>query len=328
MDRRAFLGTTLAGSVLAAPLAAGAQPSGRVARVGILSADAESLDDVSRVVFVAALKNLGWIIGQNLFFEARYAAGQSDRLPALATELVRLKVDMIIAFRNREILAAQQATASIPIVMLMGIYPEQAGLVASLAHPGGNVTGTTVGAITGGKYLELLKEAIPKLTRVAFLSDFTFPSFTAVRQEQVRAEARRLGLTLTPIAAQRPADVESALARVAKERPGAMWVVPTGSLLTHEYQIIGFATTERLPTIFPARFLAEIGGLMSYGFDREHLASRTASYIDRIPKGAKPADLPIEEPTKFELVINLKTAKAIGLTMPPSLLQRADQVIE
>jgi ABC-type uncharacterized transport system substrate-binding protein len=327
MDRRAFI-TSMAGGLLATPFAAEAQPSGRVARVGILSADAESLDNVSRGVFVAALKDLGWIVGQNLFFEARYAAGQSDRLPALAAELVRLKVDMIIAFRNRETLAAQRATASIPIVMLLGIYPEQAGLVASLARPGGNVTGTTVGAVTGGKYLELLKEAVPKLTRVAFLSDPTFPSFTAVRQEQVSAEARRLGLTLTPIAAQHPDDIGPALARVAKERPGAMWVVPIGSLVTREYQIIGFATAERLPTIFPARFLAEIGGLMSYGYDREHLARRTASYVDRILKGAKPADLPIEEPTKFELVINLKTAKAIGLTIPQSLLLRADQVIE
>ncbi len=328
MERRTFLGV-IAGGLLAAPLVGEAQPAGRVARVGILSVDAASFDDVAGRVFRAALKDLGWIDGQNLVFEARYAAGQSDRLPALAAELVRLKVDMIITFLNQETLAAQQATASIPIVMLRGINPVQAGLVASLARPGGNVTGTTVGPVTGGKYLELLKEAVPKLTRVAILLDPTFPGLTAVGQEQLEAEARKLDLTLTPIAAQRPDDVEEALARVAKERPGALWVVPGGHLAVRVRQVIAFATKERLPTIFPSRFFVEqLGGLMSYGYDREHLVRRAASYVDRILKGAKPADLPVEEPSKFELVINLKTAKALGLTIPPSLLARADQVIE
>jgi putative ABC transport system substrate-binding protein len=327
MDRRGFLGA-LAGSLIARPLDAGAQASGRVARVGTLSVDAESLDDASRAIFVAALKDLGWIIGQNLVFEARYAAGQSDRLSALAADLVGLKVDMIITFRNPETRAAQRATASIPILMLMGVDPEQAGLVASLARPGGNITGTTVGHVNGGKYLELLKEAVPNLTRVALLFDPTARGFTELGPERVSVEARRLGVTLSRIAVQRPVDFEPALARVAKERPGALWVVPSGSLVTREYQIVGFATRERLPTIVPARFLAEVGALMSYGFDREHLARRTAWYVDRILRGAKPAELPVEEPTKFELVINLKTAKALGLTIPPSLLQRADQVIE
>ena len=325
MDRRRFLTTALAGA-FAAPLAAWTQPSGRVARVGILSVDVASFDDVANIAFLAALKDLGWIQHQNLVFEARYAAGQSDRLPVLAAELVRLKVDMIITLRNQETLAAQHATASIPIVMLLGVNPEQVGIVASLARPGGNVTGTTVGPVTAGKYLELLKEAVPKLTRVALLLDPT--TFPATRQEQVAAEARKLGLTLTPIVAQRPDDVEQALARVAKERPGALWVVPLGPLAARAHQIIGFATKERLPTIFPATFFAEVGGLMSYGYDRVQLVKRAALYVDRILKGAKPGDLPIEEPTKFELVINLKTAKALGLTIPPSLLARADQVIE
>jgi ABC-type uncharacterized transport system substrate-binding protein len=327
MDRRAFLGT-LASGLLAAPLAAEGQLSGRVAHVGILSVDVESLDDVGRVAFVAALKDLGWLVGQNLVFEARYAAGQPDRLPALAAELVRLKVDMIITFLNQETLAAQQATASIPIVMLRGIYPEQAGLIASLAHPGGNVTGTTVGPVTAGKYLELLKEAVPKLTRVAILLDPTFPGL-AVAGQQVEAEARKLGLTLTQIEVQHSDDVEKALARVQKERPGALWVLSVGALGgARVRQVIAFATKERLPTIFPARFFAEVGGFMSYAADREHFARRAASYVDRILKGAKPADLPVEQPTKFELVINLKTAKALGLTIPPSLLARADEVIE
>ena len=325
MHRRAFISGVTVG-VLAAPLAAeGQQLSGRVARVGLLSVDVDSLDDVARIAFSGALKDLGWIPGQNLVFEARYAAGQSDRLPALAADLVRLKVDMIITFLNPETLAAQQATASIPIVMLRGIYPERAGLVASLAHPGGNVTGTTVGPLTGGKYLELLKEAVPKLARVAILLDSSFPGLA---RQGTEAEARKLGLTLTPIEAQRPEDVERSLARVPRERAGALWVVPVGAIAARVRQVIAFATNERLPTIFPARFFAEIGGFISYGANREHLARRAAAYVDRILKGAKPADLPVEEPTQFELVINLKTARALGLTVPQSLLQRADQVID
>jgi ABC-type uncharacterized transport system substrate-binding protein len=325
MDRRAFL-QVVAGSLLAAPLAAGAQPTGRIARVGILSVEAvPSYEEVARFTFVAALKDLGWIAGQNILFEARYAAGQPDRLPALAAELVRLKVDVIVTVLNQETLAVKQATASIPIVMLLGIYPVQAGLVASLAHPGGNVTGTTVGSITGGKYLELLKEALPKSARVAILMDLTFPGFS---QGQAEAEARKFGVTLTRISIQRPDDVEPALAKVATERPDALWVVPTGPVLANARQIIDFANKHGLPTIFPGKSFVEAGGLMSYGYDREHLAKRTASYVDRILRGAKPGDLPIEQPTKFELVINLKTAKALGLTIPPSLLQRADQVIE
>ena len=329
MDRRRFIGT-LTGSLLAAPLAVEAQPARRVARVGVLSVESPpSYDDAGRAAFLAALKDLGWIEDRTLFLETRYAAGQSDRLPALAAELVRLKVDVIITFLNQETLAAQQATPSIPIVMFLGVYPVQAGFVSSLARPGGNITGTTVGPVTGGKYRELLKEVIPNLTRVTVLLDPTFPGLAdAMSRERVEVEGRKLGLTLTPIAVRRPDDVEQALARVAKERPGALWVVPVGPIAAHVQHVIAFATKERLPTIFPARFFVDAGGLMSYGYDRENLVRRSASYVDRILKGAQPADLPVEEPTKFELVINLKTAKALGLAIPPSLLQRADQVIE
>ncbi len=330
ISRRIFL-ATFAGSLLAAPLVGETQPAGKVARVGTLSVEAGPPPqvDVARAAFLARLKELGWIEGQNLVFESRYAAGQPDRLRALADELVRLKVDVIITFLNQETQAAQQATASIPIVMLLGIYPVRAGLVTSLARPGGNVTGTSVGPITGGKYLELLKEAFPKLTRVAFLLHLTVPGLAeAVGQEQVEAEARKLGLTLTPVAVERPDDIERALTRVAKERPGALWVVPVGPLAARVRQVIAFAAKERLPTMFPSRFFVDAGGLMSYGYDREQLVRRAASYVDRILKGARPADLPVEEPSKFELVINLKTAKTLGLTIPPSLLARADQVIE
>src|SRR5215510_14006734 len=248
LERRRFM-AAIAGGLLAAPLGAEAQQAGRVAHLGLLSVDVASFDDAGSNAFVAALRELGWIVGQNLVVEARYAAGQTDRLPALAAELVRLKVDLIMTVFNEETLAAQQATASIPIVMLRGIHPEQAGFVANLAHPGGNITGTTVGPVTGGKYLELLKEAVPKLRRVSIMLDPTFPGLTAVGQAQVEGEARRLGLTLTPIAAQRPDEVEPALTRVAKERPGALWVVPVGPLAARVRRIIAFATKERLPTI-------------------------------------------------------------------------------
>ena len=329
MDRRAFIGA-LAIAFLAAPLAVEAQPVGKVTRVGILSLEAAPSTEAGAVApFLAALRDLGWIAGQNIVIEPRYAAGQPDQLPALAAELVRLKVDVIVTFLNQETLAAMRATASIPIVMFLGIYPVQAGLVASLARPGGNVTGTSVGPVTGGKYLELLKEAVPKLTRVAILWDPTFPGFAdTAAQAELDVEARKLGLMLASIEVQRPDDIERALARIAKERPGALWVLPIGPLAAGTRQIFDFAAQHRLPTIVPTRYFVEAGGLMSYGYDREHLVKRTASYVDRILKGAKPADLPIEQPTKFELVINLKTAKALGLTIPPSLLQRADHVIE
>ena len=212
---------------------------------------------------------------------------------------------MIVTFLNHETLAAKRATGSIPIVMVLGVDPTQAGLVASLARPGANVTGTTVAPVTGGKYLELLKEAVPKLGRVAILFDPTFPGLAdALAQEQLPDEARKLGL------------------RIAKERAGALWVIPIGPLPAGMGQIIDFAKRHGLPTIFPARDFVDAGGLMSYGYDQAHLHKRAASYVDRILKGARPANLPVEQPTKLELVINLKTAKALGLTIPKPLLLR------
>src|SRR5262247_1533233 len=217
MNRRAFLGT-LAGSVLTAQRAAEAQRTGKVARVGILSV--EPPEQAARSSpFLAALRDRRWIAGQNIVFEARYAAGQTDRLPALAAELVRLKVDLIVTFLNQETLAAKQATASIPIVMVLGVYPVEAGLVASLARPGGNVTGTTVAPLAAAKYLEMLKQAVPKLARVAILWDPTFPGLWDVGdRERLELEARKLGLTLVSIEVQRPDDIERALARIVAER--------------------------------------------------------------------------------------------------------------
>jgi putative ABC transport system substrate-binding protein len=330
MDRRTFLASTGA-VLLAAPLAAEAQQAGKVARVGILSVDtAPAPEEITRSPFFAALRDLRWIASQNIVFEARYAAGQTDRLPALAAELVRLKVDLIVTFLNQETLAAKQATASIPIVMVLGVYPVEAGLVASLARPGGNVTGTTVAPLAAAKYLELLKQAVPKLARVAaMLWDPTFPGLEGVVQrEQLELKARKQGLTLASIEVQRPDDIERALTRIAYERFGALWVVPVGPIPARMRRVINFATKHGLATLFPARDFVDAGGLMSYGYDREDLMKRAATYVDKILKGAKPADLPIEQPTKFELVINLKTAKALGLTIPQSLLGRADEVIQ
>src|SRR5262245_18805647 len=326
MDRRTFLGT-FAGSMLAAPLAAGAQQPGKVARVGILSVDPP--EQAARSPFLKALRDLHWVPGQNIILEARYAAGQTDRLPTLAEELVRLKVDLIVTFLNQETLAAKQATASIPIVMVLGVYPVESGLVSSLARPGGNVTGTTVAPFVASKYLETLKQAVPKLARVAVLWDPTFPGLqSVVDPKQLNVEARKQGLTLVSIEVQRPDDIERALARIAEERFGALWVIPVGPIPARVGQLINFATRHGLPTLFPARDFVDAGGLMSYGYNREDLMKRAATYVDKILKGAKPGDLPIEQPTTFELVINLKTAKSLGLTIPPSLLQRADQVIE
>jgi putative ABC transport system substrate-binding protein len=326
MDRRRFLLTSLAGAV-AAPLAAEGQ-AGKVARVGILSVGtAPAPDEVARSAFLAALRDLRWIAGQNIVFESRFAAGQTDRLPALAAELVQLKVDLIVTFLNQETLAAKQATASIPIVMVLGVYPVEAGLVASLARPGGNVTGTTVAPLAAAKYLEMLKQAVPKLARVAILWDPTFPGLWDVGdRERLELEARKLGLTLVSIEVQRPDDIERALARIADERFGALWVVPVGPIPSRMRLVIDFATKHRLPTLFPARDFVDAGGLMSYGYIREDLLRRAATYVDKILRGAKPGDLPVEQPTKFELVINLKTA--LGLTIPPSLLLRADHVID
>jgi putative ABC transport system substrate-binding protein len=327
MDRRRFLLTSLTGA-LAAPLGAEGQRTGKVARVGILSVDPPERGSlVPR--FLAALSEFHWVAGQNIIFETRYTAGRTDRLPAVAEELVRLKVDLIVTFLNQETLAAKRATASIPIVMVLGVYPVEAGLVASLARPGGNVTGTTVAPLASGKFLEMLKQAVPKLARVAMLWDPTFPGLQRlVDREQLYVEARKQGLTLVSIEVERPDDIERALARIADERVGAIFVVPVGPIPVRGRQVIEFATGYGLPTLFPARDFVDAGGLMSYGYNREDLMKRAATYVDKILKGAKPGDLPIEQPTRFELVINLKTAKAIGLTIPPSLLARADQVIE
>lgn len=318
----------LAALLLAMASGAAAQTPAKMARVGVLSVGiAPPPEEVERSPFITSLRDLGWVRGQNLIFESRYADGDPDRLPGMAADLVRLKVDLIVALSNQETQAAKRATSSIPIVMLFGVAPIEAGLVASLARPGGNVTGTTVAPVAFTKHLTLLKEAVPKLERVAVLWDPRFPGLAV--EEFSDAEARKVNVTVAKIRVHRPEDVGAALTQVSGERAGAVFVVPSGPIVAAIPAIISFAARNRIPTYFPTggRFV-DAGGLMSYGFDMSELLRRSASYIDRILRGARPAALPVERPMTLELAINLRTAKALGLAIPPSLLQRADYIVQ
>jgi putative ABC transport system substrate-binding protein len=324
IPRRAFLAGL--GAVVAAPIAAEAQHAGKVYRVGVLSPGSRA-PDAARP-FLQRLFELGWIAGQNLAFESRYAEGRLDRLPEFAAELVDLKVNVVMAFGTPAALAAKHASATMPIVILVG-DPVGSGLVASLARPGGNVTGLTneAGLEIAAKGLGLLKEAAPKTTRAAVLWNPANPPEMRVL-EGVLGAARSLGLTLLPQGVHMPSDLDAAFAALTRARADALTVFPNPENAEQRTVIVGFAATHRLPTMFGERTSVDAGGLMSYGTDPADLLRRAAGYVDKILKGAKPADLPVEQPTKFELVINLKTAKALGLTLPPSLLLRADEVIQ
>ena len=329
MERRRFI-EVIAGGLLAAPFAAEAQLA-KVYWIGVLSQgtpDSGSSALALRQSFLQRLHGLGWIVGQNLAVEGRYAEGKLDRLPDLAAELVQLKVSVLLAFGTPAALAAKRATATIPIVMLAG-DPVGTGLVASLGRPGGNVTGLTnaAGLELVGKRLELLKEAAPKTSRVGILWDSSNPAERHFRDATL-APARVLGLTLLPQDVRTPNDLDGALTALARARADALMVAEGSGNFEQRKLIVSFAEKHRLPTVFGERTSVEDGGLVAYGTDFADLLRHAATYIDKILKGAKPADLPVEQPTKFELVINLKTAKALGLTIPPALLARADQVIE
>jgi ABC-type uncharacterized transport system substrate-binding protein len=329
MDRRAFLGT-LAGGLLAAPRSAGAQQAAKVYRLGYLAGGSSDISRVTVDAFRQGLRELGWVEGQNIVIDYRFADGSLDRLPDLAAELVRLKVDIIVAAPLPPAAAAKNATGTIPIVMIgAGADPVGQGLVASLARPGGNVTGLSYGVGQGifGKQLALLKEAVPKVRRVAVLWNPAIPTL-AFAIGEVKVAARSLGLQLQLLEARRPNDFDSAFAAMARERAGALLVITDSVFSTHRIRLVGLAAKSRLPAIYTNRQPVEVGGLMSYGPSFSDLWRRGAGYVDKILKGAKPADLPVEQPTTFELVINLKTAKALGLTVPLSLLGRADEVIQ
>ena len=328
MDRRAFLGTL---GLLGVPSAVQAQP-GTGPRIGYLAADLTGKAGAHlRDAFLQGLHDLGYIEGRNLVIEYRDADGRFERFPSLAAELVALKVDVIIAPVTPAARAAKQATATIPIVFAASSNPIGNGLVTALARPGGNATGLTFFTPElVGKSLELLKQAVPGLLRVGALwtpGEFgTDAERDLLKGAEVAAQA--LGVQIQFVEARQPSDLDRAFSEMIKARAGALTVLPGTMFLVQRSRIADLAAKSRLPAVFPYREGVDAGGLMSYGPNVPDLYRRAASYVDKILKGAKPADLPVEQPTKFELVINLKTAKALGLTIPPSLLRRADKVIE
>jgi putative tryptophan/tyrosine transport system substrate-binding protein len=317
---------TLLLSLLAVPLAAAAQPPGQVYRIGFLSTNPPPADWWDALL--DGLRERGYREGQNLVLERRFSEGHAERFPELAAELVRLRVDCIIVPTTPAALAAKHATQTIPIVIAAAIDPVGAGLVASLARPGGNLTGLSVLAPElSGKGLELLQEVVPGLTRVAVLWNAANPANAAV-WEETQVAARALGLVLHAQDVRGAQDLEGAFARLAQAHPEALLVLQDSLLVMHQQPIVAFATQQHLPSVFRTREWVVAGGLMSYGPSFPDLFRRAATYVDKILKGTKPADLPVEQPMKFELVLNLKTAQALGLTIPPSVLLRADEVLQ
>jgi putative tryptophan/tyrosine transport system substrate-binding protein len=321
----------LLGSMLLAPCSvAEAQQPKKVPRIGYLSPVDAATDSPRAEGIRLALRERGYIEGQNIAIEYRYAEGKNDRLPGLATELVRLKVDIIVvAAGDVTIRAAKNATKTIPIVMMGTGDPVRAGHVESLARPGGNVTGlTSLNRELGGKRLELLKEAVPKLARVAVLYDPALPPTLHEVKELLPADAHALKLTIQPWEIRAVDDFEKVFAALNKQRPNGLYALIAGGVMRpNRKRIVGFALKSRLPSVSSSEEFVDAGGLISYAADDADSYRRVAIYVDKILKGAKPADLPVEQPTKFELVINLKTAKQIGVTIPQSLLYRADRVI-
>ena len=315
-------------SLLAVPLRLAAQPPQRVPRVGYLfsftPAEARHLWEACR----QGLRELGYVEGQNIVLEPRWADGRHERLPELAADLVRLKVDVIVSAATPASRAAKAATSSIPIVIVAVGEPVKMGLVASLARPGGNMTGLSLLTTElSGKRLELLGQVVRNMPRVAILMNPDNPVY-AVFLEETRVAAQKLGVQLQPLEARNPRDIEQVFDAAPGERAAGLIVFDDPMLWSYRKQIVALAAKRRLPAMYGFREFVGEGGLMSYGPDRVDHYRRTALYVDKILKGAKPADLPVEQPTKFDLVINVKTAKALGLVIPPALLSRADQIIE
>ena len=320
--RRIGLAVVLIISVLLTPLAAEAQKASKVPQLGLLDYAAFWGEP-----FKHGLRDLGYQEGADIAFVYRPSDGKSERLRDLAAELVRLKVDVIVSYGTPATRAAKDATTTIPIVMLGIGDPVRTGLVSSLARPSGNVTGNTIlGPEIGPKRLQLLREALPKLARIAFLRNPANASNVLAFQD-AEAGARALGVTLLAVDVSGPDQLESALAAVARDHADALIMTADPMLLLNARRVVEFAARNRLPTMYQAKEIVITGGLMSYGPSLPHLFRLGAAYVDRLLKGAKPADLPVEQPTKFELVINLKTAKALGLTIPQSILVRADEII-
>jgi len=329
MDRRTFVAYSVA---LIAPSPRVAFAQGRQIqppRIGyLLTVPLAEKPSAERVAFLEGLRDLGYVDGQSIVIEYRAAAGNLELLPDLAAELVDLNVAVIVPLGLQAVLAAKQATKTIPIVMVAAVDPVATGLVASLARPAGNITGLTHSLPElGGKRVELLKEVSPRVSRVAVLSNRDNPA-TAAEWKEIQAAARALGVTLQPFDVKQAQDLLDAFSEMSRRRPGALVIILDTLVAPYRQLIAEFTLNNRVPSILALRDYAESGGLLSYGPSLPDLYRRAAGYVDRLLKGARPSDLPIEQPTKFEMVINLKTAKALGLTIPQSLLLRADQVIQ
>jgi ABC-type uncharacterized transport system substrate-binding protein len=325
MNRRVFISGITVGLV-GAPLAAEAQPAGKVYRIGILEAIPAAQNAANLAALRKGLRDLGYVEGRNLIIEYRSADGRAERFPDLASELVRLKVDLIVTRGTPAARAAKNATGTIPVVMATMGDPR--AIVASFARPGGNITGvTTFSTELTAKRIELLKELIPNLSRVALLHNMGNPA-APPEWEETRAAARSLGLQAELLDVRSQGELGRAFELAVRQHVDALVIGIDGLTQMHQQTIVDLVARNRLPAAHPARDFVEAGGLIAYGVNYPDLYFRFASFVDKIFKGAKPGELPVEQPTKFELVINLKTAKALGLTIPPSLLQRADQVIE
>jgi ABC-type uncharacterized transport system substrate-binding protein len=324
MKRRAFI--SLLGGAAAWPLAAGAQQAGKLLTIGFMGAT-PSVESQRVAAFVQRLRELGWVDGRNLAIEYRWAEGRPERVSEIAAEFVRIRVDVIVTVATPATLAAKQATAVIPIVGAPLSDPVGTGLVASLARPGSNVTGlANQVSDTVGKKLEFLREVVPALRRLEIVANVGNPA-SVLEMDEAQATARALGLEVTTSKIRRAEDIASAF-EALKERADALYISPDPLMNTNRTRINILAVGARLPTMHGAREYVEAGGLMSYGSNTPDLFRRAAEYVDKILRGAKPADIPVEQPRKFDLVINLTTAKALGLEVPPTLLARADEVIE
>ena len=313
-------------ALLAAPLAAEAQPAAKVYRIGYVRAETPPAVDIE--AFRQGLREHGYVEGTNVVIEYRWADGNEQRLRSLVAELLRLKVDLIVTSAPAATRAAKEATTTIPIVMVLVADPVAFGFVASLSRPGGNVTGFAfLLPELSGKRLDLLKEAIPELSRVAVLWNAANP-YKPFDLKEVQAVADALRVAIHTLPVREPKDFDDAFKAAVKSRVGGLITLEDPFTIAHRTRIVGLALRHRLPAVYAVRPFVDAGGLMSYGPDRADQNRRVARFVDKILKGARPADLPVEQPTRFELVINMKTAKALGITIPPSLLLRADQVLE
>ncbi|KRT74322.1 MAG: hypothetical protein XU13_C0008G0010 [Candidatus Rokubacteria bacterium CSP1-6] len=326
--RAAGLVTTVAFGILLAPLATQAQQSGKVHRIGFLGNSTAALEANLVGPFREGLRDLGYVEGRNVLIEYRWAEGKYERFPALIAELIAMKIDVIVTAGTPATLAVKKATTSVPLVMVAVGDPVGTGIVASLNRPGGNITGlTSISPELEGKRLELLREVVPKLSHVAMLWNPVSP-FQVIAETEVRAAAKVLRMKVLSLGVRTREEIEDALAAIARERPGALLVLADRLFLHNRARIMEFAAQHRLPGVHAYRELVEAGGLMSYGPSYAGMHRRAATYVDKILKGASPADLPVERPATFELVVNLKAAKALGLTMPQSVLLRATEVIQ